>query len=240
MGSLFRVQPWPDHALQRTVSRQSVTLGSAAPFAMRIANLLSLILAAVMLVGGSEASNAADEIPPKYEVVLLPTEDFPAGVASLLAGTVAADTGLRVKAVLPLGTREWTPYPDRPQYDPVRLIELAMPAVERLRQSYGGTVYVVLTSRDFGPADKSLNFLFTQHEHTRKISVVSVARMVSDEQGKLAPEEVIRNRLRKMILRAIAIQFYGLQRSSDIHDVTYSPIMSLNDLDQMGTTMKPK
>ena len=53
----------------------------------------------------------------------------------------------------------------------------------------------------------------------------------------MAPD-VIHTRLRKMLLRTIALQYYELQRSTDIGDVTYSPLMSVGDLDEMGLTLK--
>lgn len=48
---------------------------------------------------------------------------------------------------------------------------------------------------------------------------------------------MIRTRLRKIILRSLAFQYYNLPRSADIEEVTYSPLMSIYDLDQMGLTL---
>src|SRR5258705_13858849 len=102
--------------------------------------------------------------------------------------------------MLPLGVREWKPYSDRPQYDPDALKTLALPTIERLKTNYGGKVYVILTSRDTGPPDKSLSFVFSQHDHAQKISVVSAARMLFDQQGNRASLDIIQTRLRKMLL----------------------------------------
>jgi predicted Zn-dependent protease len=197
--------------------------------------VVSLVVAAC-----SEPSEQMVEAPTNYDVVIVPTEEFPPAEATKVATTVASDTGLRIKTVLPLGTRDWKPYPDRPQFDPNALKTLALPAIERLKTNYGGKVYVILTSRDIGPADKSLNFIFARHYPAQKVSVVSTARMRFDQRGNRAPADIIQTRLRKMLLRTIALQYYELQRSADIHDVTYSPLMSVGDLDQMGLTLKTK
>jgi len=171
------------------------------------------------------------------DVVLLPTDDFPVAVANILEKHVAADTGLKVRAMLPLGTRDWTPFPDGQQYDPAALVQLAAPAIERLRKSYGGKSYVIVTTRDINTADRNLRFVFSAN-FSQNVTVVSVARMVAGNPGQPAPDEVIIGRLRKMILRTIALQYYNLGRSADIHDVTYSPLMGLDDLDAMGSAMK--
>jgi len=199
-----------------------------------------LLVVALVVAACSEPSEQVAETPTNYDVVLVPTEEFPRAEATKVATTVANDTGLHIKAMLPLGTRDWKPYPDRPQYDPDALKILALPAIERLKTNYGGKVYVILTSRDIGPPDKSLNFVFARHDHAQKISVVSAARMLFDQQGNKASPDIIQTRLRKMLLRTIALQYYELQRSADIRDVTYSPLMSVGDLDQMGLTLKTK
>jgi hypothetical protein len=64
--------------------------------------------------------------------------------------------------------------------------------------------------------------------------------MPFDQQGKQAAPEVIQTRLRKILLRTIALQYYELQRSTDIQEVTYSPLMGVPDLDQMGLNIKSK
>lgn len=199
-----------------------------------------LLLITLVAAGCSRPHEQVADTQTNYDVVLVPTEEFPPAEATKVATTVANDTGLRIKTVLPLGTRDWKPYADRPQYDPDALKNLALPAIERLKTNYGGKVYVILTSRDIGPPDKSLNFVFTQHDHAQKISVVSAARMLFDQQGKQVSPEIIQTRLRKMLLRTIGLQYYELQRSSDIRDVTYSPLMSVGDLDQIGLTLKTK
>jgi predicted Zn-dependent protease len=154
---------------------------------------------------------------------------------------VEAVTGLHLKVMLPLGTRDWTPFADRPhQYDPDALMTLALPVIERLKPTYGGKVPIILTGRDIGPADKSLNFSFAQHNHLQKMSVISAARMLYSNTGSQAGVEVIRGRLRKMILRTIALQYYELPRSANISEVTYSPVMSVTDLDQMGSQLNLK
>jgi hypothetical protein len=199
-----------------------------------------LLVVALVVAACSKPSEQVAETPTNYDVILVPTEEFPRAEATKVATTVANDTGLHIKAMLPLGTRDWKPYPDRPQYDPDALKILALPAIERLKTNYGGKVYVILTSRDIGPPDKSLNFVFARHDHAQKISVVSAARMRFDQQGNRASPDIIQTRLRKMLLRTIALQYYELQRSADIRDVTYSPLMSVGDLDQMGLTLKTK
>jgi len=104
----------------------------------------------------SAAVPSAGRAPDENDIVLLPANDFSFDYAAALARMVAADTGLRIRAMLPLGTRDWQPYVDVPQYDPDGLKNLALPVIAQLKKSYGGMVYVVLTTRDINSADRNL------------------------------------------------------------------------------------
>lgn len=196
------------------------------------------ILIAITVAACSKPVEKMANEPVVHDVVILPTEEFPQSEATKLAAMLAEDTGLSIKVVLPLGTQDWKPFADRPQYDADGLLNIAQPAIERLKGSYGGEVYVILTSRDIGVPDKSLNFVFSWNDHARKLSVVSAARMLWNEGDGQATDEVVRTRLHKMLLRIIALQYYGLPRSADISEVTYSPLMSVGDLDEMGLTLR--
>lgn len=200
---------------------------------------LVISFAAVVTACSKPVDKSTDE-PIEYDLVVVPTEDFPVSEAWKLATTAAKDTGLKIKVVLPLGTRDWKPFPESTQYDPNALVTIALPAVERLKSNYGGKVYVILTCQDIGPPDGSLKFVFTQHDHTQKISVISTARILFDQNNDHTAPNVVQTRLRKLFLRAVALQYYGLQRSADITDVTCLPLMSVSDLDQMGLTIKTK
>jgi hypothetical protein len=172
-------------------------------------------------------------IPEENDVVLLPSDDFSFDYAAALAKIVASDTGLRIRAMLPLGTRDWKPYADGQQYDPDTLKNLALPAIAQLKKSYGGTLFVLLTTRDINSADRNLRFIFAQHYPKDKVSVVSAARMLIGEPGRQASAELIGSRLRKMLLRTIGIQYYALERSADPRNILYSPLMNLDGLDGM-------
>lgn len=187
---------------------------------------------AFLLVCGlawSPVAEAADE----YDVVLLPTEDFSYDLARELARILQADTGLRMRAMLNVGIRDWKPVEGGGQYNAGHLREIARPAIESLKKSYGGSLYILLTSRDINHTDSGLRYTFATHFPESRISVVSPARMRFVERGQPAPPALVIERLRKMMLRTIGIQYYDLPRSSDPKDIMFSPVMGVDNLDAM-------
>lgn len=207
---------------------------------MKIRVLTVFVAIAFAAISCAPPPPPASDAPDDNDVVLLPADDFPSDLAADLAKIVASDTGLHVRSMLPLGTRDWKPYAGSQQYDPDVVKQLAQPAIAQLKKSYGGTLYVIVTSRDINSSDHNLRFVFAQHYQDQKVSVVSAARMALGERGAVARPDVVKARLRKMLLRTIGIQYYELERSTDLREVMYSPLMSLDDLDAMGLVLKAK
>jgi hypothetical protein len=171
--------------------------------------------------------------PDKNDVIFLTTEEFPYAEAVALAQTVKASTGLQARAMLPFGTAGWKATWGGFQYDAVTLVALARPAIAQLKTGYGGTLLIILTTKDINQPDSGLRFLFVYHDN-EPIAVVSVARAQYTGEGALASADVVRERLAKLALRTIAIRYYHYERNTDLASVLYSPLMSVDDLDHMG------
>jgi predicted Zn-dependent protease len=180
----------------------------------------------------------AERFSEVYDVVLLPTEEFSFDFAANLAKVLAGDTQLRVRAVLNLGTRDWKPYANTSQYNPAQLRDQALPAIAELRRTYGGSLYIVLTTRDLNNSSGKLRFVFAESYPQDGVSVISAARMLSAPNGNQASIQAVGERLRKMTLRTIGLLYFGLPRSADPRDLMYSPLMSLDALDRLEPKLR--
>ncbi|MDP1580591.1 MAG: peptidase, partial [Candidatus Didemnitutus sp.] len=97
------------------------------------------------------------------------------------------------------------------------------------------TAFIVLTNDDLNTEDGSTRFVFARHFHDDRLSIVSSARLRESFFDKLERPELTQLRLYKMIKKTIGLQYYGYSRSTDLKSVMYSPVMSLQDLDDHGT-----
>lgn len=211
-----------------------------------VRTLLSLLLAIGML-GCSVAPVPAPRpaLPPEhlsgtFDVILLPTEDFSFEFTANLARILSNDTGLKIRAMLNLGTSEWKPYPDAAQYDPAKLVDIAMPAINQLLKTYGSSFCILLTTKDINSADRNLRYVFAEsyRQDKVKVSVISVARMVYGAPGQQASDQIIGERIRKMTLRTIGLQYFSMPRSANPQDIMYSPLMSLDALDALEPVLR--
>jgi hypothetical protein len=64
--------------------------------------------------------------------------------------------------------------------------------------------------------------------------LISAARMHPEPESSASGSQQLQSRFIKMTKRAIGQMVLNWERSSDIKDLMYSPIMSLDDIDHLG------
>jgi len=179
------------------------------------------------------------EFADRNDVLLIPTEEFPFEYATGLAKALAGTTKLNVRAVANLGTGEWHPYANAPQYDPAKLKDIALPAIAELQRTHGGSLFILLTARDINSASGGLRFVFAESYPRERVSVISVARLLAGPPGQQAEPGVVALRMYKMILRTIGLLYFELPRNADPKNLLFSPLMSLDALDGMEPWLRP-
>lgn len=185
----------------------------------------------------SELSLPADNKPGPVDVYILPLDDFSDEAAVEIAKTVGREFGVWAKATLPLGALPIQAFPGTRQYAAEDIFEQARAVMRRLPEADPNTHFVFLTNRDINSRSRSFRFQFSFHDRVCRCSVISAARMhqPSDRNANQAAG----TRLLKMTKRAIGEMSFGWTRSTDIKDLMYAPIMSLDDLDAIGDRHPP-
>ncbi|MCX5848044.1 MAG: hypothetical protein NTW65_01145 [Deltaproteobacteria bacterium] len=171
----------------------------------------------------------------KVDVYLIPLDDFPSGYAVNLSRELSKDLSIYVKSTLEMGTSGLKPFEGIDQYPAEDIVDMSSTVIENLPEKEPNTVFIILTRRDINERARNFRFLFAWHQKAKRVSVVSAARMLGEINGEAASPEKIFSRIYKMTKRSIGEQYYRYSRSSDIRDVMYSPIMNLDNLDNMGT-----
>ncbi len=108
--------------------------------------------------------------------------------------------------------------------------------LQRLYDVTPRTIFVVLTRDDLNTEIGGTRFAFAMHFPPQRLSIVSMARLSDAFSGKKDNPAVTKLRLYKMVKKAMGTQYYGYPRSTDLKSVMYSPVMSLVDLDAIGTS----
>ena len=160
-------------------------------------------------------------------VYLVPMDDFPFEETARLARMLADDLQLNVKASPPMAYVAATPLNGGAQYPVDEILAETRTSGRRLLNAGDKVVLIALTRRDINDRAPGLNFLFSKHDLTHHVSVISTARMLPrTDRGQ--------DRLYKMTKRTIGEQHFGMKRSTDRRDIMYAPILSLDDVDAMG------
>jgi predicted Zn-dependent protease len=183
-----------------------------------------------------QASFATAKAPSldTVDVYIVPLEDFPEGAAAVVAKALSGDMKLWVKATLRIGALDVPVLPGTNQFVSEAIIEKSQSVLKRLPESSDKTYFLLLTTQDINSRAGGTRFQFSTHNKVLNTSVISMARMMDYVNGQPVLDEKVSVRLYKMVKRAIGEMHLGWKRSTNIEDIMYSPIMGVQDLDQIG------
>lgn len=165
---------------------------------------------------------------------VIPTDGFPEQLAANIARALTKDTGLWVKSSLLIPSGVNDPLPGTNQYPADDYLPFGVSASRQLPDANARTYFIVLTDRDINSRSQNFRFQYSFHNSMARTSVLSVARLVYEVNGTLAPTEVIGLRTQKMLLRIVGEMKFGWKRTNDPTDLMFAPIMSIEDIDRMS------
>lgn len=189
-------------------------------------------------------SESLDELASKLPFVLLKSDvfritdiyfipmEFPAGLAKKLAEDLEKELGIQIKVSVQMGTSPEMYVAERRQYNVNEILKEGRTVLKRIQYQEKTPFAIILTSMDINSPPYNLRFNFASH--ARGMSVVSTARMDNRNFGLPANSGLLYLRLKKMVKKAIGYGYYGYKRSLDRGSVMYSPIMGMQDLDEIG------
>lgn len=180
-----------------------------------------------VLYGEESGLNAVD-------IYIVPLADFPEDWAVSIAKYMSKDMKVWAKSTLRLGELETPKLPGTNQLVGEGILEGYSYFLHALPEASDKTYFLILTTKDINSASGGFRYQFSCHNKKLKESVVSMARMVNYVDGRPIIDDVVTQRLYKMMKRAIGEMHLGWKRSLDINDIMYSPIMGVEDLDRIG------
>ncbi|MFA6172602.1 MAG: hypothetical protein WC334_02020 [Kiritimatiellales bacterium] len=189
---------------------------------------------------GSGARLGGSDKPVKVpDVYLIPMYGFPMERANRLEKDIKKELGLSVTVSTHMGYSDSMVNEKQKQYDAGKIAWAARGVIRRLPGDLDNTTFLVLLDRDLNSRPFNLRYNFSAHfDRFGKITPISTTRMDPVTFNQRPDEELLYSRLKKMAYKSIGIQHYGYDPSSDLDSVMYGPIMSLDDLDRMGSRFK--
>jgi predicted Zn-dependent protease len=161
--------------------------------------------------------------------------EFPPDLLLDSARRVEETFGVRVRIERPIPIAEQTINYGRQQLVGERLIAQMKEALPALAQD-PSAMLVSFTTGDMYLEHKNWQFAFAGREAGR-FAVISTARMDPQSFGLAKDETVLRGRLRKMVLKQVGLYFYGLPERKEKTSVLYSPILGVDDLDEVSSDL---
>ncbi len=191
-------------------------------------------LIAILLLAGVIAIGFRLAITLMPDVYIVPFEDVSVDAAAAWGEYIARDLDIRVKVL------ESAAYPpasfnfQRRQF----ITEAFADAIVQIRHNMlimkSKVAFIGLLSRDMYPTTHDWRYCyalnFIEGERNR-ISIISSKRLASTATDA---QQVVNVRVYKLLKRAIGFQLYGLNATTNKGSVLYGPLLSVEDLDNMG------
>jgi predicted Zn-dependent protease len=171
----------------------------------------------------------------KTDVYLVPFDGFPAFSAPRIAMFLSQDLGIVVKATgckpMPEGTYD----AERKQHVAGRFYEPLFEYSKKLREDCNTkAVFIGIIADDMYMEEANWNFCFCLN-FINGISIVATDRLVPyGVLDRATAAKIYGERLTKLLKREIGIQYLRLPRSSNPNSLLFSPLMSLDEVDQMS------
>jgi predicted Zn-dependent protease len=192
------------------------------------------VLAGALLLISALVVSPAAQTPPGLRLYVVAIGEVPKDLMEDLVSRLHANVGVAISVLSPVGFDSVTFDRTRSQMaadDLILAVRRRYPAVARDARAR----VIGITSYDMNV--KSMRdrwtFTFSLRSEDSHIAVVSYARMNPVNLGAPANDELLRSRLRKMLMKNIGIMYYGLPASQDPTSVLYRDILGVNDLDRV-------
>jgi predicted Zn-dependent protease len=163
------------------------------------------------------------------EVYLLPLDDFPHELAQQLQAFFRDEQGIAVGVLPGVALSDEVVDFEREQVIADRLIE----AIEAERPpEAAGMAIIGLTEHDMYMLQKpEWAWVFSLRDESRRIAVVSTARMDERNYGQPPNAQLLRERAEKMVGKNVGVLYLGLPATEDPRSVMFNDITSLFALD---------
>jgi predicted Zn-dependent protease len=166
------------------------------------------------------------------DVYFIPLFGFPSDLANELSDDLEKELSIKIKVSVHMGISPKMYNAAQDQYDITQIAAEARVILKRISDQKRIPFGVILTEKDINAPPFNLRYNFAAWMHD--ISVVSTARMDPRGYGEKWDRDLLYSRLKKMVKKHVGYGFYNYRSSTDIRSVMYSPIMSLDGLDQIG------
>jgi len=174
----------------------------------------------------------------EQKIVIIPMTGMPMLFLQSLEKTLEQQHQADILVTTAMGKGEEMLLKNSDQYDATYLANLGLDIGKRIKRK--NAFIIVLTNEDINYSKSGLRYVFSSHYDG--VSVISLARVNPINFGaniSLIEVPIIQQRTLdraiKLINKAIGYGLYEYEASSNINNVMYGPIMSLDDLDQVGS-----
>ena len=173
-----------------------------------------------------------DDKPAK--IIIIPLDGVDNNLINNVSGYIQDKHNLKTKIYPHMAYSEKMFNPKTEQYYAEAIASAAVRVFASTSTTISDKAIIVITDKDINHKRSTLRFVFSSHYNKFNLSVISTARINTNNYGIDPNDHLLTTRLNKLVNKSLGLNYYKYKQTNNRSSVMYSPILGVPDLDGIG------
>ena len=173
-----------------------------------------------------------DSKPAK--IIIIPMDGVDNNLINNVSNYIQDKHNLKTKVYPHMGYSDKMFNPETEQYYAEAIASSAVSVFASTSTTISDKAIIVITDKDINHKRSTLRFVFSSHYNKFNLSVISTARINTNNYGLDPDGDLLTSRLYKLVNKSLGLNYYKYKQTNDRSSVMYGPILGVQDLDVIG------
>ena len=173
-----------------------------------------------------------DSKPAK--IIIIPMDGVDNNLINNVSNYIQDKHNLKTKVYPHMGYSDKMFNPETEQYYAEAIASAAVSVFASTSTTISDKAIIVITDKDINHKRSTLRFVFSSHYNKFNLSVISTARINTNNYGLDPDGDLLTSRLYKLVNKSLGLNYYKYKQTNDRSSVMYGPILGVQDLDVIG------
>lgn len=173
-----------------------------------------------------------DDKPAK--IIIIPMNGVDNNLINNVSSYIRVKHNLKTKIYPHMGYSDKMFNPKTEQYYAEAIASAAVRVFASTYTTISDKAIIVITDKDINHKKSTLRFVFSSHYNKFNLSIISTARINTNNYGLDPDNDLLTTRLYKLVNKSLGLNYYKYKQTNNRSSVMYSPILGVQDLDVVG------
>ena len=168
------------------------------------------------------------------KIIIIPLDGVDNNLINNVSSYIQDKHNLKTKIYPHMAYSDKMLNPETEQYYAEEIASAAVRVFASTSTTISDKAIIVITDKDINHKRSTLRFVFSSHYNKFNLSVISTARIDTNNYGIDPNDKLLATRLNKLVNKSLGLNYYKYKQTNDKSSVMYAPILGVPDLDGIG------